>query len=71
MQQSKHMRTPVLLVHSRDGAIPQGAQAHYDPMPKACKKKMIWLEDASQDDFYDNDAFVASAIQAVMERMEI
>ena len=69
VQQAQHMRTPVLLVHSRDGAIPQGAQAYYDQLPKACKKKMIWLEGASQDDFYDNDAFIAPAVQAVAKWM--
>ncbi|GAA2752389.1 alpha/beta hydrolase [Kitasatospora cinereorecta] len=50
---------PTLLVHSRDGAIPQGAEKFHADL--AGPKRLVWLS-GTQFDFYDRHATVAEAV---------
>jgi hypothetical protein len=55
--------SPVLIVHSKQAALPQGAQKFYQQLKGP--KTFIWLQ-GSHFDFYDNEATVRrSAFLAV------
>ena len=56
---------PTLLVHSEAAAIPQGAKEYARRMGDGATT--IWLEDATQFDFYDQPATVAASADAVAE----
>ena len=55
---------PVHMVHSRDGAVPDGAQLFFDALPGP--KHIDWLP-GTQLDFYDQPAQVDPAVAAVVE----
>ena len=55
---------PVHMVHSRDGAVPDGAQLFFDALPGP--KHFGWLP-GTQLDFYDQPAQVDPAVAAVVE----
>ncbi|MGW9197590.1 alpha/beta hydrolase [Micromonospora chersina] len=54
---------PVLIVHSKTAAIPEGAQrfAARLPMPP----ELVWLDDRSQFDFYDQEPTVTESVSLV------
>ena len=54
---------PVQMVHSREAAVPDGAQAFFDDL--AGPKDLFWT-DGGQLDFYDQPAQVAVATAAVL-----
>ncbi|MFI6294175.1 alpha/beta hydrolase [Nonomuraea sp. NPDC050790] len=58
---SPRITQPVLLVHSEDAAIPEGARRFYDGL--TAPKKFIWT-DGDQFAFYDQDPQVTTAINA-------
>ncbi|MFJ5974635.1 alpha/beta hydrolase [Streptomyces sp. NPDC093060] len=49
---------PTVMVHSRDGALPQGAERFHEAV--AGPKRIVWT-DGTQFDFYDQDEKVAEA----------
>ncbi|WP_372404692.1 alpha/beta hydrolase [Streptomyces luteireticuli] len=49
---------PTVMVHSRDGALPQGAERFHAALGGS--KRLVWTE-GTQFDFYDRDATVAEA----------
>jgi uncharacterized protein len=49
---------PTLIVHSHDGAVPDGARQSHDAL--TCAKEIIWTQ-GTQFDFYDRPATVADA----------
>lgn len=55
--------TPVQMVHSQDGAVPDGATAFFDGL--AGPKDIIWT-DGGQLDFYDQPAQVKVSTEAVV-----
>lgn len=55
--------TPVTIVHSEAAAIPQGARTFFDRLQG--EKSQLWLEGVTQFDFYDQDAAVTQAVNAV------
>ncbi|WP_432000156.1 alpha/beta hydrolase [Streptomyces sioyaensis] len=55
---ASRLKAPTVLVHSRDGAIPQGAEKFYDALDGP--KRLVWTS-GTQFDFYDQDAKVAEA----------
>lgn len=57
---------PVQMVHSHDGAVPDGAAAFYDGL--AGPKDIVWTEGA-QLDFYDQPAQVAVATPAIVAHL--
>ncbi|MEU5306666.1 alpha/beta hydrolase [Streptomyces noursei] len=52
------IKVPTMLVHSRDGAIPQGAERFFAAL--AGPKRLVWTS-GTQFDFYDQDAKVTEA----------
>ena len=54
---------PVQMVHSRDGAVPDGAQAFFDGLPGP--KDLTWLS-GGQLDFYDQPQQVEPALELVL-----
>ena len=44
--------TPVLLVHSESAMIPDGARTYHEHL--SSEKKIVWMDDVTQDMFYDD-----------------
>ncbi|MDB9517039.1 alpha/beta hydrolase [Roseofilum reptotaenium CS-1145] len=59
---------PVMIVHSQEAAIPQGAQQFYSRL--SGDKQQLWLEEVTQFDFYDSPNAVTQASDAVAEYFE-
>ncbi len=57
------LQKPVLLVHSESAAIPQGAHRFADRV--GSNGRIVWLEDVSQFDFYDDTAAIEQALAEV------
>jgi hypothetical protein len=57
------MRQPTLVVHSEAAGVPQGAHRFYARL--AGEKHELWLENVGQLDFYDREAPVRTASDAV------
>lgn len=53
------LEDPVLIVHSEEAAIPQGAKEFYSRL--SGEKEQLWLEGVTQFDFYDNPEAIATA----------
>lgn len=64
IQLAPEVQTPIRIVHSQSAAVPQGAEQFYEALPGS--KDIIWVPDAIQFDFYDQEPYVSqSADQAV------
>jgi fermentation-respiration switch protein FrsA (DUF1100 family) len=61
---AEHLSQPVRMVHSHDGAVPDGAQAFADRL--AGPSELIWVE-GGQLDFYDQPAQVDFAVAQMSE----
>ncbi len=59
---------PVLIVHSRDGAVPDGAQAFHDRLTG--QKQLHWT-DGVQFDFYDQAAQVDLAVDLAARHFDV
>ncbi len=57
--------TPILIVHSKDAAIPMGAEAFYAKLKG--EKKFTWFEKASQLDFYDQEPTTSKSVSAAID----
>lgn len=55
---------PTLIIHSESAAIPHGAHRFHDAL--VAPKSALWLDGVTQFDFYDEDAAVAAASDAVV-----
>lgn len=56
---------PVLIVHSDDAAIPQGARQFYADL--SAPKDALWIDGVSQFDFYHRDDAVTASSDAVAD----
>lgn len=65
---AESLEKPTLLVHSEAAAIPQGAREYARRMGE--NATAIWLDDATQFDFYDRDEIVETSTDAVVEHFE-
>ena len=59
---------PVMIIHSEEAAIPQGAQEFYSRL--SGEKEELWLNDVTQFDFYDSPEAVTTSSDAVTEYFE-
>ncbi|WP_040780981.1 alpha/beta hydrolase [Nocardia pneumoniae] len=59
---ARNITIPTLLVHSENGAIPDGARAFHAQL--AGPKELIWIE-GTQFDFYDQEPTVGQAVEHV------
>ncbi len=64
MPSAARIRVPVLLVHSEQAAVPAGARKWFGQV--SAPKKMLWLDGATQFDFYDQPAQMEAAIRAAV-----
>ncbi len=58
---------PVLMVHSHNGAVPDGAQQFYEEL--AGEKELLWIS-GNQLDFYDQPTQVTQALDAVVAHFQ-
>ncbi len=61
---ARQVSQPVAMIHSHDGAVPDGAQAFYDGL--SGRKDLCWI-DGGQLDFYDRPSQVDQAVRAMTE----
>ncbi len=65
---AENLTKPVLIIHSENAAIPQGAKEFYQRL--SGEKSQIWLEDTTQFDFYDSPQAVNIASDEVAAYFE-
>lgn len=61
IQTAEKLDKPVLLVHSQAAAIPEGAEKYARQMGQ--NATLVWLDEVSQFDFYDQTESVRKAVQ--------
>jgi uncharacterized protein len=61
IKQAEKINVPVQIIHSKTAAIPQGAETFYSKL--TAPKKIIWIENATQFDFYDGEKQVNEAVK--------
>ena len=61
VSRSNEVTIPTKLIHSLNAAVPQGAQEYASSLP--VESELLLLENASQDDFYDNMDYINVAVQ--------
>lgn len=59
IQYARKINIPLQLIHSQSAAIPMGAEEFYKNLKGA--KNIIWVDKASQFDFYDQEPFTTDA----------
>lgn len=63
LKSASRLEQPLLVVHSEAAAIPQGAKQFYAAV--TAPKQQLWLDGVGQLDFYDREAPVTAASDAV------
>jgi fermentation-respiration switch protein FrsA (DUF1100 family) len=61
---AESIKVPALVVHSDYAISPDAARKHHELL--AGPKKLVWLDGATQFDFYDQASVVDSAAQEVI-----
>jgi uncharacterized protein len=69
MTQAKNIKVPTLFIHSKKAAIPEGASQFFSAIPTK-NKNFVWLENATQFDFYDQDAIVNRAVSETVKHLQ-
>lgn len=62
---ASQINIPVLIIHSKTAAVPQGAEMFYKNLKSA--KNIIWLDKAIQFDFYDQEPYTTNAAGEAMK----
>ncbi len=57
---AERITTPILIIHSKEAAIPEGAVLFYNSLRG--KKEFHWLSKANQFDFYDNESVTNQSV---------
>ena len=65
---ANNLDKPVIIIHSQEAAIPQGAREFYSRL--SGDKSELWLDNVTQFDFYDSPEAVTTASDAVAEHFE-
>ena len=65
---AKDVEQSVLIVHSKSGAVPHGAQSFYDQLNS--EKQIIWLNAYNQQQLYHEAEAVNSAIAQVVDYLK-
>lgn len=55
------IRTPLLIIHSRKAAIPEGTEKFFKGLKG--EKQIIWIDKADQFDFYDREPYTTARIE--------
>jgi uncharacterized protein len=64
----ERVKIPTLFIHSEKGAIPAGAKQFFAAIPTT-NKKMVWMNDYQQFDFYDRSDVMDKSIVAIVDRL--
>ncbi|WNZ22227.1 alpha/beta hydrolase [Leptolyngbya sp. NK1-12] len=67
MPQASQINVPTLFIHSRDGAVPAGAEQFFADIP--APKQFVWMP-GIQFDFYDQEPTVNQAVQTAVEHLK-
>jgi fermentation-respiration switch protein FrsA (DUF1100 family) len=62
------VQQPVLVVHSETAAIPRGAHAFVDALPRP--PRQVWLNGPTQFDFYDNPSVYSRAAAEAVQHFQ-
>ena len=65
IQFASQIHIPVLIVHSKTAAVPQGAEMFYNNLKGS--KNIIWVDKAIQFDFYDGEPYTTNAAGEAMK----
>ena len=68
MPQAKQIKAPTLFVHSETAAIPDGARQFFAAIP-GNNKRIIWLQNAQQFDFYDQELTVNKSVTETVKHL--
>lgn len=58
---AEKINIPVQIIHSKTAAVPNGAEAYYSKLHGT--KNIIWIENATQFDFYDGQSLTTEAVK--------
>jgi fermentation-respiration switch protein FrsA (DUF1100 family) len=56
---AEKINIPVQIIHSKTAAVPNGAESYYSKLPST--KNIIWIDNATQFDFYDGETLTTKA----------
>ena len=65
LKNASKVKQPVLLVHSRAAAIPQGVDAYLQAIGK--RGQAVWLDETTRFQFYDDQKTVTEALKSVTQ----
>ncbi|GLP98031.1 alpha/beta hydrolase [Paraferrimonas sedimenticola] len=68
LKSATQLKKPSLMVHSQQAAIPFGAEKY--AQLAGSNVELVWIEDATQFDFYDQDFAVNAAIDAAATHLK-
>jgi uncharacterized protein len=66
---ASQIKVPTLFIHSEKAAIPDGARQFFAAIPVK-NKRINWLSDRSQFDFYDQEATVNPSITLIADHLK-
>ena len=61
IRNAEKINIPVQIIHSQTAAVPNGAEFYYSKLNSP--KNIIWIENATQFDFYDGEQLSAEAVK--------
>ena len=61
IRNAEKIKIPVQIIHSKTAAVPNGAELYYSKLN--APKNIIWIENATQFDFYDGEQLSNEAIK--------
>jgi uncharacterized protein len=69
MPEAKQIKVPTLFIHSEKAAIPDGARQFFAAIP-GNNKKIVWLPNIEQFDFYDKEPIVDRAVSEAVKQLK-
>lgn len=61
IRNAAEIKIPVQIIHSKTAAVPNGAELYYSKLNSP--KNIIWIENATQFDFYDGEQLSTEAVK--------
>jgi fermentation-respiration switch protein FrsA (DUF1100 family)/ketosteroid isomerase-like protein len=61
IKQAEKVNIPVQIIHSKTAAVPNGAELYYSKLNSP--KNIVWIEKATQFDFYDGEQLSTEAVK--------
>jgi fermentation-respiration switch protein FrsA (DUF1100 family) len=60
IKNAQKIKVPVQIIHSKTAAVPNGVELYYSKLNS--RKNIIWIENATQFDFYDGEELTTKAV---------